>query len=107
MACWHPWPRVPGPLGAIMAEHHPGLVLEPLLGPVARDAAAFRVLAAAFLAMDTERLAALSLRYKTGIEECVFILTNLLRPVMSLLRERSAAFHPRGRVAAPLPLLRP
>ncbi len=83
-----------GPLSAIMAEHHPGLVLEPLLGPIARDAAAFRELASAFLAMDHEKLTALSTRYKTGIEECVFILTNLLRPVMSLLRELTTAIIP-------------
>lgn len=83
-----------GPLGAVMAEHHPGLALEPLLGPMARDRAAFSELGAVFLALDHERLAALSLRYKTGIEECVFILTNLLRPVMTLLREKSAPLIP-------------
>jgi hypothetical protein len=85
-----------GPLAAIMAAHHPGLVLEPLTGPLAKDENALSGLVVPFLTMDHERMAALSLSHKTGLEEFVFIMTNLLRPLMALLRERSAAIIPEG-----------
>lgn len=83
-----------GPLAAIMAAHHPGLVLEPLTGSLSRDVSALSGLAVPFLAMDHEGMAALSLSHKTGLEEFVFVMTNLLRPLMALLRERTAALIP-------------
>lgn len=79
------------PLGGLMAKHHPGLSLEPLLEPMAGGALSLREPVSAFLAMDYDRLSALSAQYKTGIEECIFMLTNILRPLLSLLRERSTS----------------
>jgi molybdenum cofactor guanylyltransferase len=84
------------PLSDMMALHHPGLVLEPLLGPLAHDTDSLRTLVLTFMAMDRERMASLATEYRIGLDECVFIVTNLLRPYLGLLRERSAAIIPQN-----------
>lgn len=83
-----------GALSSLIAKHHPGLMLEPLADPIANDTTALKELTGAFLAGDHDMISVLALRYKTGTEECVFVLANLLRPFMAALRERSGAAVP-------------
>ncbi|MBN2159165.1 MAG: formate dehydrogenase accessory protein FdhE [Spirochaetes bacterium] len=77
------------PLAALVSKHHPGLLLDELAGAMADDVGALREIMESFFSMDNDTISTLALRYKTGTEEYVFMLSNILRPFMVALREKT------------------
>jgi formate dehydrogenase maturation protein FdhE len=76
------------PLLELMSRHHPGLNLEHLGRALAAEGV-LQDFAGAILDKDPDRIGQLAMEHKTGTDEAIFVLINLLKPFFAAWREKN------------------